>query len=228
MIPLSDRSQRVASFAPAVYAIVLLNAYVFARELHAPDVNRFIDAFAVIPFDLTHGVQLPPPAPDPQWLTLGTALFLHGSYLHIVFNLLFLIVFGPAIEATLGSVRFTAFYLLCGVLAGIAQIVASPASHVPEIGASGAIAGVLGAYVLLFPTNRIATVIPIGCLPLFVRLPAIVVIGVWAAVQFIHGFGAVDPRVGSEAGGVAYFAHIGGFLAGILLAGPMRPRRRGV
>ena len=228
MIPLADRSQRGAAFAPAVWAIVALNAYVFFRELAAHDVNRFIDAFAVIPFDLTHAVQLPPPTPDPQWLTLVTAVFLHGSYLHIIFNMLFLVVFGPAVERTLGSLRFTGFYLACGVLAGLAQIFAAPGSHVPEIGASGAIAGVLGAYILLFPANTIQTVIPVGCLPLFVRLPAIFVIGVWAAVQFVHGFGSVDARAGSEDGGVAYFAHIGGFLAGILLAGAFRPRRRGV
>lgn len=228
MIPLSDQTRRTQFFAAGVYALIALNAYVFFKELQAADVNRFIDAYAVIPFDLTHGIQLPPPAPNPQWLTLLTAMFLHGSYLHIIFNMLFLAVFGPAIEHALGTIRFMGFYLVCGVLAGIAQIVVAPGSHVPEIGASGAIAGVLGAYILLFPVNTIATVIPLGCLPLFFRLPAILVIGVWAAVQFVHGFGTVGGRAGSEAGGVAYFVHIGGFLAGILLVQSFRRRRPGV
>lgn len=228
MIPLSDRTRRSSFFAASVYAIVALNAFVFFKELHAPDVNRFIDAFAVIPFDITHGVQLAAPTPDPQWLTLFTAIFLHGSYLHILFNMLFLVVFGPAVEHRLGSLHFAAFYLTCGLLAGLTQVFVAPGSHVPEIGASGAIAGVLGAYIVLFPTNSIQTVIPIGCLPLFVRLPAILVIGLWAAVQFVHGFGSVDPRVGSEQGGVAYFAHIGGFLAGIFLVFGFGRRRPGV
>lgn len=227
MIPLSDQTRRGGFPAVSVFLIVAVNVYVFFLELQAGDINRFIDAFALIPFDLTHGVQLGPPTPDPQWLTLVTSMFLHGSYLHIGFNMLFLAVFGPAIERELGALRFLFFYFACGLAAGIAQMLAGPGSHVPEIGASGAIAGVLGAYIVQFPLNSIQTVIPLGCLPLFVRLPAILVIGLWAAVQFIHGFGAVDPRVGSEAGGVAYFAHIGGFLAGIFLIFPFR-RRRGL
>ena len=226
MIPIGDHSRRGSFFAAAVYAIVAVNVYVFVQELQAPQIDRFIDAFATIPYDITHGIQLPAPSPHPPYLTVLTSMFLHGSYLHIVFNMLFLLVFGPAIEQYFGTTRFVLFYLTCGIIAAAAQIIAAPGSHVPQIGASGAIAGVLGAYIVTFPANMIQTVVPIGCLPLFFRLPAILVIGVWAVVQFVHGFGTIDPRTGSESGGIAYFAHIGGFLSGIFLAASFRPKTR--
>jgi membrane associated rhomboid family serine protease len=151
-------------------------------------------------------------------------MFLHGSFLHIFFNMLFLFVFGPDIEYLCGHVRFLLLYLLCGIAGGVAMISIGPGSHVPEIGASGAIAGILGAYIVNFPRADINTIVPIGCLPLFFRLPAFVVIGVWAAVQFVHGFGALSDKVSSEQGGTAYFAHIGGFCAGVLLIGVFRVR----
>jgi membrane associated rhomboid family serine protease len=221
VIPIGD-GRRVPIFPFAVYALVVLNVFVFVREVELPtDVARstFIDAFALIPFDLTHGVQLAPPAPATA-LTLVTSQFLHGSVFHIFFNMLFLLVFGPQIEALTGHVRFAGFYLLCGIAGNLAQLSVGPGSHVPSIGASGAIAGVLGAYIVRFPTNTVDTIVPIGCFPLFLRLPAILVIGIWAATQFVHGFGPLSSRVLSEQGGtVAYFAHIGGFLAGVLSIG---------
>ncbi|MBV8726154.1 MAG: rhomboid family intramembrane serine protease [Candidatus Eremiobacteraeota bacterium] len=216
MIPLRDPSRRGA-FALATYALVAANVYMFVLELRAPNVARFIDAFAVIPYNLTHGITLPPPSPHPVFLTLFTAMFLHASFLHIFFNMLFLLVFGPALEGSFGTIRFLIFYFACGLVGGIAQIVVAPFSQIPEIGASGAIAGVLGGYILRYPANMIEAVLPIGCLPLFLRVPAVLLIGLWAAVQFIHGFGAVAPGSGAERGGVAYFAHIGGFICGIIL-----------
>jgi membrane associated rhomboid family serine protease len=141
--------------------------------------------------------------------TLVTAQFLHASVPHVAINMLFLAAFGPEIEYLTGSLRFVALYLCCGVLGGLAQVSVDPSSHVPEIGASGAIAGVLGAYVLRHPT-----------LPLAFGVPAFVVILLWAAVQFVHGFGTISTGVLSErGGGTAYFAHIGGFLAGIFTIG---------
>jgi len=131
--------------------------------------------------------------------------------------MLFLVVFGPRMERYLGHSGFAAVYLLSGLVGGVAQLFADPNSHVPEIGASGAIAGVLGGYIVTYPAASIETVTPIGCFPLFLRLPAILVIGLWAAIQFLHGFGSVDPR--ANAGGIAYFAHIGGFCCGALLVG---------
>ena len=231
MIPIGDE-RRAAAFPCAVCALVALNVLVFARELDVPAAarNAFIDSFALIPYDLTHAVQLAAPAP-PTALTLVTSQFLHGSVLHIFFNMLFLGVFGPQIEQLLGHFRFAAFYLACGIAGNLAQVAVAAGSHVPGIGASGAIAGVLGAYVLRYPTRRIDTIVPVGCFPLFFRLPAIVVIGVWAVVQVVHGFAPLSNRVLSEqGGGVAYFAHIGGFLAGVFLAGAFasgRGRRQG-
>ncbi len=214
MIPLAARGG-VPTFPLAVFAIVALNVLVFVQELNAPQPDALINSFALIPYDVTHGVQLAPPAP-PTLLTLITSQFLHGGFLHIFFNMLFLIVFGPQIEYLCGHVRFVAFYLLCGIVGGLAQISVGPASHVPSVGASGAIAGVLGAYIVRFPTSSIRTVVPIGCFPLFLRLPAALVIGLWAVVQFVHGIGSVSPNVASEqGGGIAYFAHIGGFLTGV-------------
>jgi len=223
MIPIGE-DRRLPIFPFVVYTIIAINVYVFLREGTAPDPSAFINAFAAIPYDVTHNVVLAAPSPPVPALTIVTSIFLHGSILHIVFNMLFLFVFGPEIEYLCGHVRFGVLYLLCGLAGGIAQIAIGPGSHVPSIGASGAIAGVLGAYLINFPTARINTIVPIGCFPLFLRLPAILVIGVWAVAQFLHGFGALTDKVASEQGGTAYFAHIGGFCAGVLLIGLFQTR----
>jgi len=204
-VPLASRAP---AFPAAVYAIVALNVAVFSYEALLPGGARdaFIAANALVPYDLTRGVQLA--AGPPTVATLVTSQFLHASAPHIFFNLLFLGAFGPQIEYLTGTVRFVGFYLGCGILGGLAQVSVDPGSHLPEIGASGAIAGVLGAYIVRFPTMPV------------LRLPAFVVIGVWAAVQFVHGFGALSTDVLSErGGGTAYFAHIGGFLAGVFAIG---------
>jgi len=218
MIPFGDH-KRLPIFPVVVYGLIVINMLVFFQETSARDTEAIINAFASIPYDVTHQIQLAPPSPQPVYLTLITAMFLHGSLLHIFFNMLFLFVFGPEIEYLFGHVRFTVFYLLAGIIGNVAQIAIDPGSHIPAIGASGAIAGVLGAYIIKFPTAKINTITPIGCFPLFLRLPAALVIGIWAATQFIHGYGAITTHVTSEqGGGTAYFAHIGGFLAGVLFA----------
>ena len=226
MIPLGDRTGTRA-FPLATYAIVALDVAVFVQEFARPSGparDAFIDGYALIPYDLTHFIR-PEGFPVPTIATLVTSQFLHGSILHIFFNMLFFVVFAPQIEALLGSLRFVAFYLICGILGGLAQTSIDPSSHVPGIGASGAIAGVLGAFLVRYPTRGIETIVPIGCFPLFLQLPAFLVIGAWAAVQFVHGFGPLDGRVLSEqGGGTAYFAHIGGFLAGVILVGFFRKR----
>lgn len=217
MIPFGD-NHKLPIFPVVVYGLIAINAVVFFQESSAGDTDAFINAFASIPYDVTHSVQLAAPSPPP-YLTLVTAMFLHGSLLHIFFNMLFLFVFGPDIEYLFGHVRFLAFYLIAGILGNVAQIAIDPGSHVPAIGASGAIAGVLGAYIIKYPTAKINTITPIGCFPLFLRLPAALVIGFWAVTQFMHGFGALSTHVTSEqGGGTAYFAHIGGFVAGVLFA----------
>jgi membrane associated rhomboid family serine protease len=225
VIPIGDEGRR-RGFPLVVYALIAANVWVFAHELQAPDLNRFLDAFAEIPYDVTHDVVLAPPSPPIPALTLLTATFLHGGLLHIGFNMLFLFVFGPQVEALCGNLRFLLYYLLCGIAGGIAMLAVDPGSHVPTIGASGAIAGVLGGYLVNFPLAKIDTIVPIGCFPLFLRLPALLVIGVWALAQFVTGFDALNARAAESQGGTAYFAHIGGFCAGVLLIGLMKRRTR--
>jgi membrane associated rhomboid family serine protease len=216
MIPIGDVDRRPV-FPLVVYLLVAANVWAFIQEVDAPNPDRFINAFATIPYDVTHNVALAPPSPAIPALTLVTSMFLHGSVWHIFFNMLFLLVFGPQVEYLTGHVRFLIYYLLAGIAGGAAQIATDPGSHVPAIGASGAIAGVLGGYLVNFPFATIRTIVPIGCFPLFLRLPALLVIGVWAAAQFFNGFGALGVRAANAQGGTAYFAHIGGFCAGVLL-----------
>jgi rhomboid family protein len=225
VIPIGDDERQPAGFPFVVYALIVANLWVFYQELSAADTDSFINAFALIPYDVTHLVVLAPPSPPFPPLTILSSMFLHGGWLHIGFNLLFLFVFGPAIEYACGHVRFLAYYLVCGIAGGIAQIAVGPGSHVPALGASGAIAGVLGGYLVSFPFASIRTIVPIVIIPLFVRLPAILVIGVWAATQFLNGFATISDRAAESTGGTAYFAHIGGFCAGVLLIGLMSKRR---
>jgi len=148
---------------------------------------------------------------------------MHGGYAHIIGNMLFLWVFGDNIEDIMGHVRFVIFYLLTGVVAALAQVLIDPGSTVPIVGASGAISGVLGAYIVLFPFGKIRTAILIGFIPIIFMTPAWLQIGLWALIQFFNGFAAftVDSQ---EVGGVAYFAHIGGFLCGALAIWLFRDR----
>jgi membrane associated rhomboid family serine protease len=224
MIPIGN--ERRPSGVPLVtYTLIAANVWVFVQELQAPDIDRFINAFAAIPYDITHGVVLAPPSPPFPPLTIFTSMFLHGGWLHIGFNMLFLFVFGPAIESLCGHLRYLIYYLLCGIAGGIAQVAIGPNSHVPELGASGAIAGVLGGYLVRFPFASVRTIIPLGFIPLFFRIPALAVIGIWAIIQFVSGFGSLSDRAAESQGGIAYFAHIGGFCAGVLLIGVMAKRR---
>jgi membrane associated rhomboid family serine protease len=223
LIPIGD-DRRLPIVPFVVYLLIAANVYVFVLEARAPDIDRFIDLFATIPYDITHGIVLAPPSPAIPALTIVTAMFMHASILHIAFNMLFLFVFGPVIEYVCGHLRFALLYFACGIAGGIAQAASAPGSHVPELGASGAIAGVLGAYIVSYPTARINTIVPIGCFPLFLRLPALIVIGLWAATQFISGFGLLSNRVTDAASSTAYFAHIGGFALGVIAIGLFRRR----
>ena len=225
MIPLGD-DRRLPILPYVVYLLIALNVYVFIQELRAPDIDDFIGLFATVPYNVTHGVVLPPPSPPFPALTIVSSMFLHASIWHIAFNMLFLFVFGPVIEYVCGHARFAALYLLCGIAGGVAQIAIAPGSHVPELGASGAIAGILGAYIVTYPAARINTIVPIGCFPLFLKLPAVLVIGIWAAIQFVNGFGSLSERLAVN-DGTAYFAHIGGFSFGVLAIGLFRFRSAG-
>jgi membrane associated rhomboid family serine protease len=226
LIPIGD-DRRLPIVPFVVYLLIAANVYIFIAEARSADIDQFINLFATIPYDITHGIVLAAPSPPVPAFTIVTAMFLHASILHIVFNMLFLFVFGPDIEYACGHAGFAVLYFLCGIAGGIAQIAVAPGSHVPELGASGAIAGILGAYIVTYPTARINTIVPIGCFPLFLRLPALVVIGVWAATQFVSGFGALSAHVADAADGTAYFAHIGGFAFGVIAIGLFRRRDAG-
>ena len=223
MIPLGS-DVRAPAFPFVTYALVAANVLVFIQEFSVPNTDAFVNAYAAIPYDISHGVVLAAPSPPIPALTLVTSMFVHAGLAHIFFNMLFLLVFGPDVEYACGSIGYLAYYFICGIVGGLTQVVFDPNSHVPAIGASGAIAGVLGGYLLTYPTSSIRTIVPIGCFPLFLRLPALLVIGVWAVVQFASGFGGLSSRVGSDPGGVAYFAHIGGFCCGVLTIGLFRNR----
>jgi membrane associated rhomboid family serine protease len=174
--------------------------------------DAFVMAYGFVPVEFTRSLDLPPTIPLPIWLTLLTSVFLHGGLLHVLGNMLYLWVFGDNVEGAMGRGRFLAFYLLCGAAAGLAQMALDPRSTIPLVGASGAIAGVLGAYLMLFPTARILTVIPIFFFIRLVSIPAVLVLGIWFLLQVVNSaasFGAAT--------GVAWFAHIGGFAAGMAL-----------
>jgi len=179
----------------------------------------FLMQYALIPDELLGGTDLPPTIPVPLWLTLLSAMFLHGSVLHVLGNMLYLWIFGDNVEDAMGPVRFLIFYLLCGAVAAFAQIAIAPGSSVPTIGASGAIAGVLAAYFVLYPYAKVLTIIPIFFFLRLIAVPAVFLLGFWFVLQVISGAGSFGTS-----GGVAWFAHIGGFVAGLLLVGLFRRR----
>ena len=163
---------------------------------------------------------IPPPEPLEQaawWVTIFTSMFMHGGILHIAFNMLFLWIFGNNVEDSMGPLRFLLFYLLAGIAAVYAQTAVDPDSTVPTIGASGAVAGVLGAYLLLLPRAKVLTMIIIIFFVTFIEIPAYVMLGIWFALQFLPAVGQVATPDVAGGGGVAYFAHVGGFLFGLLL-----------
>src|SRR5262245_22508408 len=200
MIPLSDTSRRPARFPVVTMAIILLNAFVFLLELLGGE--AFVKQWSVIPADVVAGR---------HWVTIITAMFMHGSWMHIIGNMVFLKAFGPEIEDAMGRLRYSTFYLLSGVAASVAQIALAPGSTVPNLGASGAIAGVMGAFLVTYPSDRIRTLLFFGIFIRIARIPAGLLIGFWFLIQLFSQVGTVaDVR----AGGVAYMAHLGGFIFG--------------
>jgi membrane associated rhomboid family serine protease len=214
MFPLGD--DRVQGGPPALITIglIVLNVLVFVLELSQPSDGArqaLIQAWGVVPHEYAVARDLSPTIPLPFWSTLLTSMFLHAGWMHLLGNMLYLWVFGDNLEKVMGNARFLLFYLVCGIAAGLAHILVSGASNVPTVGASGAISGVLGGYLVLFPHNRVRVLTRGGV----VAMPAIAVLGFWILIQFINGIGSL--AVTSATGGVAYMAHIGGFVAGVIL-----------
>ncbi|MGB5962809.1 MAG: rhomboid family intramembrane serine protease [Coleofasciculaceae cyanobacterium] len=224
MFPINDDNP-TNSTAYVTYTLVLLNVLIFIYELSLtpPQLERFFQLYAVIPKELTASFAgLTVNQPVPELLTLFTSQFLHGGFAHIFGNMLFLWIFGNNIEDQLGHLKYIIFYLACGALAALSQWFFSIQSALPSLGASGAIAGILGAYVLRFPHARVRTLIFLGPFITFPRIPAIFFLGIWFFQQALYGVASlnVPSNIGMENGGVAYFAHIGGFVFGALL-GPL-------
>lgn len=222
MVPLRDNNP--TKITPYItYVLIAINVLVFLHELSLSpqELERFFRLYAVVPRELTASLrngnlnQM-----LPELLTLVTSQFLHGGFLHLVGNMLFLFIFGNNIEEKLGRFKYLTFYLTCGVLAGLTQWFFSTQSNVPALGASGAIAGILGAYILRFPKAQILTLIPLGFFLHTAWLPAAFFLGFWFVQQALYGIASLQTpsNIGMEGGGVAYWAHAGGFVFGAILS----------
>ncbi len=212
MIPLRDINPRRAKPVVTI-TLIAINILCFFWELSLGE--RLQGALASVAF--VPAVFWRPGGLVPDSMSILFSMFLHGGWLHLGSNMLYLWIFGDNIEDRLGHVRYIIFYLACGVAAALAHGLMSPSSALPAVGASGAIAGVLGAYLVLFPTARVMTFIPIGFFLAMRELPALFVLGLWFVMQLFVGFASLGATTAAESGGVAYFAHIGGFLAGVVL-----------
>ncbi len=225
-IPLTDHIRR-RTFWAFTLLLIVTNVWAFVIELSlGKHLNRFILLNGVIPArysPIAHLLSLPPRL---TIAPLFISMFLHGGWLHLLGNMLFLFVFGRSIEDRFGHFHFLLLYLTSGIAAAVVQIIVSQGSHVPTIGASGAIAGVLGAYFVCYPGARITTLIPLFIFFWKVQLPALVLLGYWFLIQFIAGFQMLSIQT-ATAGGVAWWAHIGGFTCGALMALMMRPQYSG-
>ena len=229
MIPLKDENP-ISTTPVVVYILIAINITVFFHQLSLGEqLEAFFQLYAVIPQELTASLAgTPPDQPVPELFTLVSSQFLHGGWLHIGFNMLYLWIFGNNVEDSLGHSKFIIFYLVCGVLAGLTHWFFGMQSPVPTLGASGAIAGVMGAYVIKYPKAQILTLLPLGFFITTIRIPAIFFLGFWFLQQAISSFASLS-MLDNSGGGVAYLAHAGGFVFGIVL-GPMmglfRDRRK--
>ena len=224
MIPIRDTIPS-RSIAWVTRALLVANVVAFALELRrGSGLESFVYRYGVVP---SHWI-ISAPSDFLDWpqlfLTLITAQFLHGGFFHLGANMLYLWIFGDNVEDRLGHVRFLCLYLGGGVAASVAHILLSSTSRVPMIGASGAIAGVLGAYLLLFPAAKIVTLVPFGFFMQVMEVPAFLFLGLWFLLQWFQGLMAIGQV--ADVGGVAFFAHVGGFISGILGVSIMRPSRR--
>ena len=214
MLPIGDDEGTAQGARIVTIALIVLNVLAFFLELGQGSegaLQSFITAWGVVPREYSVGHDIAPMIPLPYWSTLITSMFLHGGWMHLGGNMLYLWIFGDNLERVMGAAKYAAFYLICGIAAGLAHILFAGGSSVPSVGASGAISGVLGGYLLMFPKNRVKVLARGGV----AEVPAIVVLGIWIVFQVVSQLGSITQT--SEGGGVAYMAHIGGFVAGMAL-----------
>jgi membrane associated rhomboid family serine protease len=203
-IPLTDASRKLSRFPVVTVAFIVVNALVFLAELGGGE--PFVERWSMIPANIAAGR---------DWINILSGMFMHAGWLHIAGNMVFLYAFGPEIEDVMGRGRYLTFYLLSGLVASLAQIFSMPASIVPNVGASGAIAGVMGAFLITFPRDKIKTLLLFGFFVTVTAIPAALLIGLWFLVQLFNGVGSVASV---QTGGVAYAAHVGGFVFGAVAA----------
>jgi membrane associated rhomboid family serine protease len=229
MIPYrADDAEDPTSALPVVtIGLIALNFLVFFYELslstQGTRLDQFLNAYSLVPCEYTQRCALYPGTPSPFWITLFSSIFLHAGWAHILGNMVFLYVFGIHVERSMGALRYLVFYLLCGLGANALEIAFSVGSNLPGLGASGAISGVLAAYLLLYPGSHVRTLIGFGFFFFPARFPAWIFIGVWFAMQLIYGLASISAV---NAGGVAYSAHVGGFITGLLLVRVFAQTRR--
>jgi len=223
MFPIGDDdSDRGGAIPFVTWGLIALNVLAFVFEVNRPEaaLQTFIEAWGVVPREYAEARDLQPLIAAPYWSTLFTSMFLHGGWMHLGGNMLYLWIFGDNLERVMGAAKFLLFYLLCGLAASAAHIMFNLHAGMPAVGASGAISGVLGGYLLLFPKNRVKVLTRGG----IVHVPAIVVLGIWIVLQLVSGVGTI-ATTSETGGGVACMAHIGGFAAGLLLVKLFASRR---
>jgi membrane associated rhomboid family serine protease len=224
MFPIGDDNDQGGAVPIVTWGLIVLNVLAFLLEISRPTeaaLQTFIESWGVVPREYSSGRDLAPLIAAPYWTTLLTSMFLHGGWMHLGGNMLYLWIFGDNIERVMGPVKFLVFYLVCGLAASAAHIFFNLQANAPAVGASGAISGVLGGYLLMFPKNRVRVLSRGG----IVHVPAIVVLGLWIVLQLISGVGTIATTSETGGGGVAYMAHIGGFAAGMVLVKLFAARR---
>lgn len=223
MIPLFDNIP-ARRFSVVNYTIIGVNLLIFFYEVGlVPDLNRFMSTWGMTPASVVTYLVPWQPGSVHVATTLLTSMFIHGGWTHLLGNMLFLWIFGDNVEDAMGRLRYLFFYILSGLGAAALQIYVDPSSSIPTLGASGAISGVLGAYILLYPRARVSTLLPWFFFFTIVKIPAVLLLGIWFLLQFLSGVAEI-AFAGSSVGGVAWWAHIGGFVLGMLLMPLFRQR----
>ncbi len=228
LFPIGDDNSARRELPIVTWVLIGINVLVYFL-LQTPS-DAFTYGYSVVPYEISHNVDINDTiriggsslrlynSPSPVYLTMLSAMFMHGGLSHLGGNMLYLFIFGDNVEDNMGKVKFTIFYLLCGILATVSHVLVGPNSQIPSLGASGAIAGVLGAYLMMFPQNSVRVLMFYQVIP----VPAMIVVGLWGVIQFVSGFGSLASA--GSSGGVAYMAHVGGFVAGIVLCFFFRDR----
>ena len=215
MIPIRDRNPS-STFPYVTIGIIVVNIFIFLYEISLDsELGVFVMKFGVVPLRVSNYSQVPDLTFASTFFPFISSMFLHGGFIHLIGNMWFLWIFGDNIEDKLGHFKYIVFYILCGIIASSVHVFFNSQSDMPCIGASGAIAGVLGAYMITFPRARVVTIVPLFIFIQVIELPAVIVLGFWFVIQFFNG--AASITASASGGGVAWWAHIGGFAAGIII-----------